>query len=102
MSPPHLFAVTHVHASLLAATHEPHLVITHHVMQDLEDGLHHEDDEIAGQQLLSLDRLISIEWATSQSLKLGENDFQPALLLQFATGATTRTHIKHLFAVQCL
>lgn len=51
-------------------------------MQDLDDGLHHEDDESPGQQTFSLARLAGVDWGTSQSLKLGDNDFQPAILLE--------------------
>ena len=56
-------------------------------MQDLDDDLHHEDDESAGLATFSLSRLLEVDWATSHSLKLGDNDFQPAILLQFAKGS---------------
>lgn len=55
-------------------------------MQDLDDGLHHEDDEVVGLERFSLANLLAVDWATSHSLKLGDNDFQPALLLQLSTG----------------
>lgn len=58
-------------------------------MQDLDDELHHDDDESAGSETLKLTRLIAVNWATSQSLKLGDHDFQPAILLEIAAGETS-------------
>ena len=61
-------------------------------MQDLEDGLHHEDDECAGEETFNLSRLQAVDWGTSQSLKLGDNDFQPALLVEFVQGCECTPH----------
>ncbi|KAK9812925.1 hypothetical protein WJX72_005880 [[Myrmecia] bisecta] len=52
------------------------------VKQDLEDGMHHEKDEAPAQLLLPIQDILAIDWSTSQSLKLGDADFRPALLLQ--------------------
>ena len=62
-------------------------MLSHHgILQDLDDGLHHDEDESPGQETYSLARLMAVDWATSQSLKLGDNDFQPALLLDILPG----------------
>lgn len=50
-------------------------------MQSFEDGTFHEDDEVPGRETLLVSRILGIDWTTSQSLKLGDNDYSPALLL---------------------
>ena len=53
-------------------------------MQSLDDGMYHEDDEEPGSVMLRIEDILAIDWATSQSLKLGDNDFTPALVLHIA------------------
>ena len=55
-------------------------------MQDLDDGTYHEDEEQPGQQILSLHSILGIEWQTNHSLKLGENDYKPTLVLLIDRG----------------
>ena len=49
--------------------------------QDFEDGLYHEEEEEPGRVVIGLQDIVGIDWGTSQSLKLGDNDFTPALVL---------------------
>lgn len=50
-------------------------------MQNLDDGGYHEEDEQAGQQVLSVLDIVAVEWSTAHSLGLGSNDYSPALVL---------------------
>lgn len=51
------------------------------VKQVLDDGTYHEDDEVAGSHTLQMQDIIGLDWATSQSLGLGDSDMQPALVI---------------------
>eukprot|EP00891_Asterochloris_glomerata_P007178 jgi/Astpho2/7178/fgenesh1_pg.00113_%23_20_t len=51
------------------------------VKQVLDDGTYHEDDEVAGSHTLQMQDIIGLDWATSQSLGLGNSDMQPALVI---------------------
>ena len=55
-------------------------------MQSFEDNTYHEDDEKPGSECVLVSSLLGLDWSTSQSLKLGENDYTPALLLYCAGG----------------
>lgn len=66
-------------------------------MQDLDDGAYHEEEEQAGRQVLSVSDIVAVEWSTSHSLKLGSNDYSPALILRTLKAAPGR----HLPVICC-
>ena len=64
------------------------------VSQTLDDGRHHDVNETPGAITFNASDIIGMQWATGQSLSLGENNFSPALLialtqLEGGGGATT-------------
>ena len=57
-------------------------------MQDLDDGLYHDEDETAETICLGINSVIRIEWSTSAALKLGD-DCNPALVIHTSQPAST-------------
>ena len=52
-----------------------------HMLQDLDDGAYHEEDEQAETFDMRIQDVVALEWSTSHSLGLGSNDYTPALVM---------------------
>lgn len=51
------------------------------LLQNLDDGAYHEEDEQAECFSLRVQNIVALEWGTSHSLGLASNDYTPALVM---------------------
>ena len=58
------------------------------MLQDLDDGAYHEEDEQADRLRVRVQDIVAVEWSTSHSLSLGSNDYTPALVMHVMTAAS--------------
>ena len=53
-------------------------------VQSFEDGTYHNEDEVPGEDAFHVSQVLGMDWSTGNSLKAGDQDFAPALLISVA------------------